>query len=335
MVLPLCSLAWLLWLSRRFNHTQHTHTRRYRFPFLGYIRLYWLVFWRELSHVTQRRGSWVAATSRGCIMDVIIGTVLSVLFLQMQLLAVPLLLMFGSSNSVEVEQVLVTGITKAEAQRDGGGEDDLALWHTVDGRIVSAHRVPLPAMGDDDGDAEQQGSCDADDLIADVDDEGATTRAHAKSHTPVALRSGEERCAWLLEVPRHVPFTAVIRRMARFQCHDDATEANDAAVAVALRSLRIVSISGVHGDVQVRVRTDTHAQAARVGRLRGVRVLFDYELPTDARQADAAEASRVAGAGEQRVVYTACAVAVPQLLQVLAAMHEAEGVRVEQVYDFF
>ncbi|TEB18997.1 oxidoreductase [Perkinsus sp. BL_2016] len=86
------------------------HTPWYRFPYIKFTLLYWkLVLFAYLS-AARFRDPLRAATNIGLIMDVIIGVVLTLLFAQLWVLAIPLRLLYGGENPSEGEssQLLVT-----------------------------------------------------------------------------------------------------------------------------------------------------------------------------------------------------------------------------------
>jgi FAD/FMN-containing dehydrogenase len=86
------------------------HTPWYRFPYVKFSLLYWkLVLFAYLS-AARFRDPLRAATNIGLIMDVIIGFVLTILFVQLWILALPLRLLYGGENPSEgeSEQIIVT-----------------------------------------------------------------------------------------------------------------------------------------------------------------------------------------------------------------------------------
>lgn len=86
------------------------HTPWYRFPYVKFTLLYWKLVLFAYLNAARFRDPLRAATNIGLIMDVIIGFVLTSLFAQLWLLAIPLRLLYGGENPSEGEhqQLLVT-----------------------------------------------------------------------------------------------------------------------------------------------------------------------------------------------------------------------------------
>jgi hypothetical protein len=111
----------------------------------------------------------------------------------------------------------------------------------------------------------------------------------------------------LLEVPSLGPFTGVIEALARRE------------------TLRVMDISG-HSEVQARVAVqgDVPAARRRLETLPGVRVMFEFRLPTLGRAEGAP--------GETSLSLELQAV---HLLATVRAVRGMQGVTLSQIYDFW
>jgi len=137
--------------------------------------------------------------------------------------------------------------------------------------------------------------------------------------------------SWVLVVPRHLPFTAVLTRLAA----DDTLRANAA---------RVVDVSGCSSRLQVELRAvDAHAKQALEQALLDIPPQ-DGVLGNACRGIGSSSSSTVhvvgsgdgdleSGSGLYKQVMVV-GVELPALLEVLRVAESMPGVHVKQVFDF-
>lgn len=113
---------WLLVTVAQEFGSSLDHTPWYRFPYLQFVALYWRVFDRELRVVAAADGLAAAVINSGAFMDFVIGVVLTLLFLQLKLLALGGLLAYGTSNQREFDQLIVEAPNEVD-------------WESIDPRL--------------------------------------------------------------------------------------------------------------------------------------------------------------------------------------------------------
>ncbi|KAK3245457.1 hypothetical protein CYMTET_30940 [Cymbomonas tetramitiformis] len=114
---------WLLVTAAQELGNSLNHTVWYQFPYVQFVSMYWDTFEKELRVVAQDTSVWDAVYNGGTFMDLMIGIVITLLFLQMQLLALLALALFGSEPPPNNGEQLVV-----EA-------DDNVDWASVDSCI--------------------------------------------------------------------------------------------------------------------------------------------------------------------------------------------------------
>jgi SAM-dependent methyltransferase len=106
---------WLLVRVAEDYSAYLNHTPWYRFPYISYIWLFWKLFFLELHTVASKHGLREALTNYGFMMNVVIGPVLTTLFLQLMVLALPIRMLYGTSNEdaePEYEEVKIVTETQ-------------------------------------------------------------------------------------------------------------------------------------------------------------------------------------------------------------------------------
>jgi len=86
-----------------------SHTPFYKFPYLQVLQLFWKLVVLELQTVYRKRGL-MACLNMGLVMNIVIGSVLSTLFLELYLFSVPIRFFLGltNGNKKDVEQITIT-----------------------------------------------------------------------------------------------------------------------------------------------------------------------------------------------------------------------------------
>jgi len=107
-----------------------SHTPFYKFPYIKIIQLFWKLVILELQTVYRKRGI-LSCISMGLVMNTVIGSVLTILFMQLYVVSVPisLLLSLTKGNKKDVEQLTVISKTSINWTPL---ESYISIPHTVD-----------------------------------------------------------------------------------------------------------------------------------------------------------------------------------------------------------
>jgi hypothetical protein len=264
----------------------------YRYPFLRALALYWSLAYQEFCHAKRTVGL-AAAMTGGLTMTVVIGTVLSVAFAQLQVLALPLILLFGTETAYGSAQIVVrvsprpatdvdNDIDEDDDDHDGVDDDGDAIAADSEGRWW--RRCVHPGIS--------RASC--------LDDDADPSIRH---RTRLVA----------LDLPRHAAFTGVL-----------------AALAASDPRAELVSISGCTGEVHVLLAASSATDftgSSVLGGLPGLRVLFSF------RHVEGTEVALGLDDAADRTIRVAVGVAPCALLELLRAAADAGGAfRVVQVF---
>jgi SAM-dependent methyltransferase len=115
------------WMVVRFTEIYASfmhHTPWYRFPYNKFTALYWKALINEILAVKSTRGWIRALTDPGMIMNSVVGSVVTLLFFQLSVLAFPIKQLLRSKNdTIEVEQLIIES-------------KQFIQWNTIDEQIT-------------------------------------------------------------------------------------------------------------------------------------------------------------------------------------------------------
>jgi len=322
-----------------------SHTPWYAFPYMRYLGLYWRLLYLEGKAVAETHGG-PAVLGGGLVMGGVIGGVMSLMFMQLQLLALPTrlgLLLSGAASS-RTTHALDASHYPLDAPHPPGSPAGLQVGGRS-GRGSEFDHV-LVTLAPTEGAAPPPPIdwCSIDDRLQaiPVPHAAAVTAGTGVGATSNANDTTSFGQSWVLVVPRHLPFTAVLTRLAA----DDTLRANAA---------RVVDVSGCSSRLQVELRAvDAHAKQALekalldippqdgvlgnacrgIGSSSSSTVLFDYGLPpSHVNVVGSGDGDLESGSGLYKQAMVV-GVELPALLEVLRVAESMPGVHVKQVYDF-
>ncbi|AYV77738.1 MAG: oxidoreductase FAD-binding [Edafosvirus sp.] len=90
-------------IVREYGHFM-TSVPWYKYPYLKVLSTFWKLFFKE-TKISFNRMGWKAFTSSYIIMNSVIGTLIMIVFVQLQILAIPLLILYGLPGNQEPERI--------------------------------------------------------------------------------------------------------------------------------------------------------------------------------------------------------------------------------------
>lgn len=145
-------------LVELFGESLH-ETPWFRFPFMAVLALFWRLVAVETREVVRGYGLGAALGSDGLLMDVVIGLILTFMFLQMQLMALPLRLLYGAENAYELVRVLVWTTGEVDWARVDSGCSVVARFRPgEDGRLTGLDDATFGARLEPRANADKNGA---------------------------------------------------------------------------------------------------------------------------------------------------------------------------------
>eukprot|EP00591_Stephanopyxis_turris_P015246 CAMPEP_0195541584 /NCGR_PEP_ID=MMETSP0794_2-20130614/51160_1 /TAXON_ID=515487 /ORGANISM="Stephanopyxis turris, Strain CCMP 815" /LENGTH=1794 /DNA_ID=CAMNT_0040675687 /DNA_START=95 /DNA_END=5479 /DNA_ORIENTATION=+ len=122
------------------------HTPWFRFPFLEFMTTYFTVFQQQCAIVQEKYGLVATYGSGSFLTDVVPGIVMTVLFSQLKLLAIPLQIALPNGYDKDRSRFLEDIVIRMPLNHDGIHDWDNHLKKTLDERILNARALPYDFM---------------------------------------------------------------------------------------------------------------------------------------------------------------------------------------------